>query len=234
MVVLVSGVVLLLALITGLASLSFVPKFEKNNSDDSRVLIDDSSPANQLKSFFPKNKSFFFVLTVTALLSAVTVALLYNNGTQWLALCKYVVVLLALFSVMVIDKYTHLIPNAIVLFILGAGAIMYFVEFLLYREQIIVSIITGAAGLIICVVLFYVMGRLTKNGIGMGDIKLIAAMGWILGLSVTMFTVLFALIISCFAAVVLLFRKKKNKNDRIPFGPFLFFGYILLLIFMSI
>ena len=85
-----------------------------------------------------------------------------------------------------------------------------------------------------CIVLFYALARLTKDGIGMGDVKIIAAMAWILGLFDTLIVVLFALLICAGVSVVLLARKKKDKSDAVPFGPFLFLGYILMLLLFGI
>ena len=92
----------------------------------------------------------------------------------------------------------------------------------------------SVAGFICCVVLFYVLSRLTKEGIGMGDVKLISVVGLLLGLSSTLMSVLFSLILCTLASIVLLFGKKKSRNDRIAFGPFMFFGYILMFILFSL
>ena len=159
---------------------------------------------------------------------------LFNAGISVIELCKYSVVALFLLSVMIIDWKTRLIPNKLVMALLGIGTILLAIEFILYRSAALQTLLLSAVGLLCCLVLFYILSRLTKDGISMGDIKLIAAMGWVLGISTTLFAVFFAMLICTIVATFLLLSKKKNKSNRVPFGPFMFFGYILLLILISL
>lgn len=143
---------------------------------------------------------------------------------------RFLSVAIILIPTMIIDWYTHRIPNILILIMLGIGGCILLLEYFLYPDAFFYNAIKGLIGLLICVVLFYVLSRLTKDGIGMGDVKLIAAMGWVVGLSLTITAVIFALIICSIFAVYLLIGKKKNKNDQIAFGPFMFLGYICTLL----
>lgn len=237
MIFIVAGVVLLLAFVIGTASFLEVPRLKQkfNESNDENLIEKETLPAANCLTFFCKeNWKKLVFLTVTALLCAVTAYLLVLKETDWSMVCRYLTISLALLSAMIIDHYTHLIPNRIVLASLGVGVILLVIEFFLYREEFLGTLIASVVGILVCVVLFYVMSRLTKNGMGMGDVKLIAAMGWLLGLSTTMIAVLFSLILCTLVALVLLFGKKKNKNDKLPFGPFMFFGYIFMLLLLGI
>lgn len=233
----VAGAVFLLALLIALISYAAIPRFtyesDELSTDDS--VKRDAVPAPTLTDIFLRHtaKQWLFFLFVS-LLCAVSAYLLSAGGFILLDLCRATVVSLTLMSAMIIDRKTHRIPNILVCIALGAGAILLLLEFLFYRETFVNSLVTYVVGLICCVVLFYVLARLTKNGIGMGDVKLVAAMGWLLGLSLTLFSVLFALLVCSAAALFLLIGKKKNSHDRIPFGPFLFFGHILMLLLFSI
>ncbi len=226
MIVLVTGIVLILSLLIGALSFSAIPKLSKKYNEEN---TEENTCEKQSDIFSLKNRKNIIIIVVTALLCAVTTALLYNKGVEMIQLTKYIIVLLSLLSVMIIDRHTHLIPNKIVLSLLGAGAITLAIEFFVSRETFFASLLASVVGLMVLVVMFYTLGRFTRNGIGMGDIKLIGAMGWVIGLSSTMFAILFSLIVSCIVAIVLMFRKKKDKDDKIPFGPFMFFGYIILL-----
>ena len=75
---------------------------------------------------------------------------------------------------------------------------------------------------------------MTHNGLGMGDVKLISATAWLLGLTITLFSVLFGLILCALIAIGLMLTKRKNKADLIPFGPFIFGGYVLLLLLFRV
>lgn len=229
----VAGVVLLLSLTIGVISYISTPFFEKVNSDSEG----DSKTASVItfSSFFNKSnwKQIIF-LGVLSLICSVAAVLSYNSGASALELCRQVIVALILLSAMIIDSKTHLIPNLLIHCSLGIGVLLLLLEFILARDTFLTSLLMSVAGFICCVVLFYVLSRLTKEGIGMGDVKLISVVGLLLGLSSTLMSVLFSLILCTLASIVLLFGKKKNRNDRIAFGPFMFFGYILMFILFSL
>lgn len=233
----VAGVVLILALLCSVVSFLAIPKYEDEAIENGNELQvnKNASPATSIANFFSKEnwKQWLFAIGISVI-CAVIAYFAFNTGIKPLNLCRQMVVALALLSAMIVDRKTHQIPNLLILSVLGIGAILLVAEFLLYRETFLTILIMSVAGLLICVVLFYILARLTKEGIGMGDVKLISSMGWMLGLASTLMAVLFALILCTLVAVVLLFKKKKNKNDRIPFGPFVFFGYILMLLLFSL
>lgn len=230
----IAGVVLLLSLTIGVISYITAPLFEKENSDDGKE-DGKTTPVITLSIFFSKTnwKQIVFVSCIS-IICALVAGLSYNSGTNAIDLCRQVVVALVLFAAMIIDSKTRLIPNLLILIALGLGILILVIEFIFCRDVFFGSLIMSIAGFLCCVVLFYVLSRLTKEGIGMGDVKLISVMGLLLGLSTTLMSVLFSLILCTVASVVLLFGKKKNKTDRIPFGPFMFFGYILMFILFSI
>ncbi|MBE6124924.1 MAG: prepilin peptidase [Erysipelotrichaceae bacterium] len=72
----------------------------------------------------------------------------------------------------------------------------------------------------------YLLARLTE-GFGMGDVKLMAVAGGILGWE----RCLLGFVLRCFAgsvvSIILLTRHKAGLKDRIPFGPFLVLGTVI-------
>lgn len=147
---------------------------------------------------------------------------------------KLLVAAVLLLAAMVIDWFTHLIPNRLVLIMLVAGGLFRGMEFLFLREMFRSQLVSSLLGLAGFLVFFYLMARITGGGIGMGDVKLIAAEGWLIGFSTTLTAVLFSMIVCSLTAVVLLLTKKKTKQDQVPFGPFLFCGYIIILMICNL
>ncbi len=80
------------------------------------------------------------------------------------------------------------------------------------------------------------------RGMGMGDLKLIAALGFLLGWPDIAFTTLASFIIGGIVGVVLMLRNQKTMKDALPFGPFIvlgvlttiFFGESLLKLYFSV
>ena len=152
-----------------------------------------------------------------------------NAGRGWEELSRAGATLLALTCAMVFDARTHLIPNLLVGMMLLTGAAVETAVFFLDRTAFLSYLLAAAVGLVICFAVFFLLSRLTKNGLGMGDVKLLSAMGWLTNLSTVLWSTLFTLLLCLLPVLFLMLTKKKGKSDHIPFGPFVFLGYVLLL-----
>ncbi len=78
--------------------------------------------------------------------------------------------------------------------------------------------------------LFLAMGT-REQGIGGGDIKLVAAVGVYLGGKLTLYGVIIGLAAALFFALGMeVWSQKKGKNRGIPLAPFLSFGFAWMLL----
>lgn len=75
-------------------------------------------------------------------------------------------------------------------------------------------------GVLFLIAFLYVALR-KREGIGMGDVKLLAMLGAFLGWEGVVFIMLVSSLIGTAAGLTLIFRKKENLRYAIPFGPFL-------------
>lgn len=67
-----------------------------------------------------------------------------------------------------------------------------------------------------------------RNGLGLGDVKLLIAMNQSLAYFspwLVLLSLLIAVITATFLGLARIFRKSMSWKDRIAFGPFLIFGY---------
>ena len=62
------------------------------------------------------------------------------------------------------------------------------------------------------------------NGMGMGDLKLMAALGLLYGWPDVLFIFMFASVIGAAVSLVLMLARKKTMKSSVPFGPFLVMG----------
>jgi leader peptidase (prepilin peptidase)/N-methyltransferase len=122
-----------------------------------------------------------------------------------------------------IDIRQRIIPNRIVL---PATAIVLFTRIAFFpahsAEFLVASVVAGASLL--------ALNLITRAGIGMGDVKFALLMGATLGWSA-----FGAMAIGCFAifpvALVVLIRGGLTaRKSWLPFGPFLAFGTLVVLI----
>ena len=62
---------------------------------------------------------------------------------------------------------------------------------------------------------------LSRGGMGGGDVTLIGALGYVLGVRLIMLNILLSFIIGALISIILLATKIKTRKDPIPFGPFI-------------
>ncbi len=173
----------------------------------------------------------------TELGTAMLFALLYwRYGLTWdLAL---VVPFCSIFiPLLLIDLEHGILPNKIVypgaaaaLVAAGLGSIFGFEPSYIvdigFRLWIINVAIGGAVGFL----LLLIPALLYRGGMGWGDIKLAALIGFIAGLPLVILSLFLAVIVGGLVAGILLILKKRSRKDAIPFGPFLAVATILTLI----
>src|ERR1700726_435552 len=70
-----------------------------------------------------------------------------------------------------------------------------------------------------------------REGMGLGDVKMMAAVGVFLGLKRTLMTVLPGSLLGSVIGIVLISLSKKDRNYELPFGTFLGAGALLVLFF---
>lgn len=233
---LVAGAVLLPAFFAGLFSYIALPRIacQTRRGSDSEAGSEADLAAvrmTRIKDIKPKT---WLMLLCGASVCAVSMYFVSNSGVSTVGLFRHASVSVLLLSVAIIDWKTHLIPNVSILISLCVGAVLMICEFVIYRGEAVSTLISCALGLLCCLVVFYVLARLTKGGISMGDVKLIAVIGWILGLSSVLVIVLFAMILCAVIGIFLMISKKKHKNDQLAFAPFLFLGYSVMSVLLGI
>ncbi len=69
------------------------------------------------------------------------------------------------------------------------------------------------------------------KGMGIGDLKLLGALGWVFGWPDVLFIFISACFIGAVASLGLMVLKKKTMKSVVPFGPFLISGAVLLFFF---
>lgn len=87
------------------------------------------------------------------------------------------------------------------------------------------SILGGiSVGVTLCL-----LSKATNSRIGMGDGFVIAEIGMFMGAKLTFFCMSAAFFLASFAALFLLCRKKAGKNYKMPFIPYIFAAYTIII-----
>ncbi|MEK7286334.1 MAG: prepilin peptidase [Nitrospirota bacterium] len=139
----------------------------------------------------------------------------------------YAIFFSALLVITFIDLKHQIIPDVITL--PGIPLALLAASFLLPT-----GFINGLIGLLLGGGLFYLIAVLSllilkKEGMGGGDVKLIAMIGALLGWKAVLFTTFAASILGSVIGLLLIATRVKSRTDVIPFGPFLVLGALIAL-----
>lgn len=178
------------------------------------------------KEFFSTFKNDFKVdIKYTLILLILFNALFYylgNNVTTYL----YAVVSATLLVVFSVDYRFQLIPDEAHIVIGLVGIINLVLHLNLWYTYLFGALIGGG--------IFLGLGYLAllvfhKEGMGFGDVKLMAALGFLFGMKNILVIALVSFIIGAVIGVILISIKKKKTDSYIPFGPFIVMATILLM-----
>lgn len=123
----------------------------------------------------------------------------------------------------IIDYRTRYIPNILLLIMFALGALTIFI---IPGVSFINSIITATALFLILVL----VNRLSKNEIGMGDVRIISIIALFLGYYRVSAVIFISLLISFVYGIVIVIKNKQNLKTEIPFAPFIFIGLVINLL----
>jgi leader peptidase (prepilin peptidase)/N-methyltransferase len=139
----------------------------------------------------------------------------------------------ALLYLAYVDLRTFRLPDVITLPMIAAGLIFNYFSSLSFTN--LPNAIAGAsAGYLLLWGLNFIYKRAKKqNGIGMGDAKLLAALGAWLGLSAIPSILLLASIGGLIGGVAWLRLQKQSIHSAFPFGPFLAIAGIIELLWLQ-
>lgn len=140
--------------------------------------------------------------------------------------------LAALAGAAVCDFREKRIPNRFPLTMLliagGAGVIDLF-----FKEGAGIEVLVGSVlgGGVIFLVLLGFRGIchliIHQGGLGWGDVKLLTALGCLVGFGITFYTLFFGQLAALVISIILLITRKVGIKDGIPFSPFLYIGFYI-------
>ena len=82
-------------------------------------------------------------------------------------------------------------------------------------------------GFVIGGLIFLIILIVSKGGMGGGDVKLIGALGFILGVPKVFLNIFLSFLIGGIISIFLLVFKIKGRKDPIPFGPFIILAFTI-------
>lgn len=177
----------------------------------------------------------YLLATISAILYVI---LLYRYGisdkfAENFTLLQYLLLVPMLLSVFVIDKRLTIIPNRLSLTMFEIGLVVCFVNGIINFNSAIYSVFGMLAGGGIFLIIGLVGGLIAgKEAMGMGDVKLMGALGLYFGLINTIVISVLAFLIGAIISIFILLLKK-SEDGYMPFGPFIVIATFITMIIPS-
>ncbi len=147
--------------------------------------------------------------------------LFIHFGPSWSYLIYFAFVA-ALIAITVIDLYHQIIPDVISLPGIGVGLLASLVLPQITFLNSLFGVLLGGGSLFLVATVYQWLFK--REGMGGGDVKLLAMIGAFLGWKAVILTILLSSLIGSVTGVVLMLIKGKDFKYAIPFGPFLSLG----------
>ena len=155
--------------------------------------------------------------------SVAYIALLYKFGsTNLINFSMYALLVPMLLSAFVVDYKEQIIPNRLNLTMFEIGLVFVFIYGMMNLSIAIDMLLGMLAGggifLLITIIGGFIAG---KEAMGLGDVKLMGALGLYFGLASTITISIMSFLIGAVVSILLMVIKKNKMDSYIPFGPFI-------------
>ena len=151
--------------------------------------------------------------------------LLHVNGT--INRVKMFTALFCLAGAACNDYREQRIPNIFPLVLALTGLLCLGAGYLFSQEGAGAYLASSLIATVLVAACMTVAALLSGNGIGTGDIKLLCALALTGGVYTVGGTLFFGMSVCFVTAVILLLFRKKTMKESLPFGPFIFIGYMI-------
>ena len=149
-------------------------------------------------------------------------------GLSWSYLF-YFAFISALIAITIIDLYHQIIPDVISLPGIGVGLVAsFFLPRITFLNSLIGFLLGGGTLFLVATGYHWLFKR---EGMGGGDVKLLAMIGAFLGWKAVILTILSSSLIGSVTGILLMLMKGKDFKYAIPFGPFLALGAVFSLFY---
>jgi len=164
---------------------------------------------------------------ITALASLI----LFMRFGPSLSYLFYFAFVAALIVITVIDLYHQIIPDLISIPGIGVGLLASLIIPQINFLDSLIGVLLGGGSLFVVATLYQWLFK--REGMGGGDVKLLAMIGAFLGWKAVILTILLGSLIGSITGIIIVVLKGKDFKYAIPFGPFLSLGAVIALFYQN-
>lgn len=186
------------------------------------------------KKTFSKYKRIMLPNYLLILVNAIGyIALLYKFGLHFgliqnLDLIKYIILLPMLLCAFFVDLKEQIIPNRLNLLMFEIGLVFVFLygfSNINIALNMLIGMVAGGGIFLIITLLGGIIAG--KEAMGMGDVKLMGALGLYFGLQNIIVISILSFLIGAVVSIIYMIVKRKSADTYIPFGPFIVISSVI-------
>jgi len=162
-------------------------------------------------------------------ITALGSAILFVKFGPSLTYLFYFAFLASLIVITVIDLHHQIIPDVISLPGIGVGLLASLILPKITLFNSLIGILLGGGSLFLVATVYQWLFK--REGMGGGDVKLLAMIGAFLGWKAVILTILLSSLIGSITGIIIMVLKGKDFKYAIPFGPFLSLGAVISLFY---
>ncbi len=197
----------------------------QETADKIKLLHIMGTPAEKTRAMSGTQVRLLTLLVGILCYSAAVMLLLHVNGA--INRVKMLAALFCIAGAACNDYREQRIPNIFPLVMALSGLLCLAAGYLFSQEGAAAYLASSLIATFLVAACMTVAALLTGNGIGTGDIKLLCSLALTGGVYTVGGTLFFGMTVCFFTAVILLVVRKKTMKESLPFGPFIFIGYII-------
>ena len=167
---------------------------------------------------------------IVVVLGIIAGGVIPNRTDLWSTWIRLLFILTVLAITVYTDFRNYKIPNPCIAALLIGFPVCTVLDCIAVGQFSFGLFLGGIIAFAVAFAFLVLFRRLSHNGIGYGDIKLVSALAAILGLYGTIFVLFIGELAALLFAGILILLKKLTMKGRIPFAPFCYIGYIISLI----
>ena len=141
----------------------------------------------------------------------------------------YFLYIAALLAIIFIDAEHQIIPDVISLPGIGLGLVLAFANPFVGWQDAAIGILAGGGSFYLIAWVYYLVTK--REGMGGGDIKLLAMIGAFQGWQALPFVVFISSLLGTVVGIGAMVKQRKGGRTVIPYGPFLAIASLLYLFF---
>ncbi len=174
------------------------------------------------------DKSISILYPIIELLTGIIFVIFLYNSNSIIEYIVFVVIAMLFLCLVFIDFKEYLLPDILLSIIFLIGLIYFgYNEGLNAWPRLLYGLMTGT----MLWLLRYTSSLVyKKEAFGLGDVKLGALLGFLLGIPDALLAIFFGFVIAAFIFISLILLKKVSKDTYLPFGPYMVFGMISFLL----